>query len=206
MVEVNFSLEDVKFDENGLVPAIIQDVGTGEVLMLGYMNPEALKRTIETGKTWFWSRSRRTLWNKGESSKNYHNVISLSLDCDNDTILVKVHPSGPTCHTGNYTCFFKQSKTTPSPGIITEVFNIIMERKKTMPEGSYVAKKMKEGIDSILKKVSEEAGELIVASKNQNEKEIIHELADLLFHSLLILGYFDIPVEKLYEELSLRRK
>ncbi len=206
MLKLNFSLEDVKFDEQGLLPAIIQDITTGKVLMLGYMNQEALMKTIETGKTWFWSRSRKRLWNKGETSGNYHEVISLTLDCDNDTLLVKVKPHGPTCHTGNYTCFYKEKEIPPDPSIITEVYNVIIERKKTMPEGSYVAKKIKEGIDRILKKITEEAGEFIIASKNQNEKEIVYELADLVFHSLLVLGYFDIPIEKLYEELKSRRK
>lgn len=206
MVKVSFSVDEVNFDEKGLVPAIIQDITTNEVLMLGYMNEEALRKTIETGKTWFWSRSRQKLWNKGETSGNYHEVISIVLDCDNDTILVKVRPYGPTCHTGNYTCFYKEENKIPSSSVITEVYNVIMERKKTMPENSYVAKKMKEGIDRILKKVAEEAGEFIIASKNKDEKEIIYELGDLIFHSLLVLGYLDIPVEKLYEELKSRRK
>ncbi|MFN4246026.1 MAG: bifunctional phosphoribosyl-AMP cyclohydrolase/phosphoribosyl-ATP diphosphatase HisIE, partial [Brevinematia bacterium] len=153
----------------------------------------------------FWSRSREKLWNKGETSGNYHEVLSLTLDCDNDTLLVKVKPHGPTCHTGNYTCFYREEQLVDS-SIINEVYNVIIERKKTMPEGSYVAKKMSEGIDRILKKVTEEAGEFIIASKNQNEKEIIYELADLIFHSLLVLGYFEIPIEKLYEELRSRRK
>lgn len=207
MVKVSFSIEEVKFDDRGLVPAIIQDVSSGEVLMLGYMNRDAIEKTIETGRTWFWSRSRKKLWNKGETSGNYHEVESITLDCDNDTLLVKVHPKGPTCHTGNYSCFYKgDDHYVPSSSIIDEVYQVILERKKTMPEGSYVARKVKEGLDRILKKVSEEAGEFVIASKNGDEREIIHELADLVFHSLLVLGYLDIPVGKLYEELSSRRK
>lgn len=208
MVKVNFSLDEVKYDDSGLIPAIIQEEGTGTVLMLGYMNEEALKKTIETGTTWFWSRSRKKLWNKGETSGNFHKVISLTLDCDNDTLLVKVIPTGPTCHTGNYSCFYKGSisKEEANSSILNEVYNVIIERKKTLPQDSYVAKKMKEGIDRILKKVGEEAGEFIIAAKNQNEKEIIYELGDLVFHSLLVLGYFDIPIQKLYDELKSRRK
>lgn len=207
MVKVSFSIEDIRFDDKGLVPAIIQDVSSGEVLMLGYMNRDALEKTIETGKTWFWSRSRGKLWNKGETSGNYHEVESITIDCDNDTLLVRVHPKGPTCHTGNYSCFYRgDNNYTFSSSVIDEVYRVILERKKTMPEGSYVAKKMKEGLDRILKKVSEEAGEFVIASKNGDEKEIIHELADLVFHSLLVLGYLDIPVSKLYEELGSRRK
>lgn len=206
MVKVNFSIDDVKFDEKGLIPAIIQDITTNKVLMLGYMNKEALQRTIETERTWFWSRSKQRLWNKGETSGNYHQVISITLDCDNDTLLVKVIPNGPTCHTGNYTCFYKEENPPATPEILTEVYNVILERKRTMPENSYVARKMQEGLDRILKKISEESGEFIIASKNQNEREIIYELADLIFHSLLVLGYFEIPIQKLYEELKSRRK
>ncbi|MCS7299452.1 MAG: bifunctional phosphoribosyl-AMP cyclohydrolase/phosphoribosyl-ATP diphosphatase HisIE [Spirochaetia bacterium] len=207
MVKVSFSIEEIRFDDKGLVPAIIQDVSSGEVLMLGYMNRDALEKTIETGKTWFWSRSRGKLWNKGETSGNYHEVESITIDCDNDTLLVKVYPKGPTCHTGNYSCFYRgDDNSVFSSSVIDEVYQVILERKKTMPEGSYVAKKMKEGIDRILKKVSEEAGEFVIASKNGDEKEIIHELADLVFHSLLVLGYLDIPVVRLYEELGSRRK
>ncbi|MEN2998001.1 MAG: bifunctional phosphoribosyl-AMP cyclohydrolase/phosphoribosyl-ATP diphosphatase HisIE [Brevinematia bacterium] len=206
MVKVDFSIEDVKFDDRGLVPAIIQDVNTRIVLMLGYMNKEALAKTMETGRTWFWSRSRQRLWNKGETSGNYHDVVSISLDCDKDTLLVKVRPAGPTCHTGSYSCFDREEMSVSTSEIITEVYNVILERKAKMPEGSYVAKRMKEGLDKILKKVSEEAGEFIIASKNQSKKETVYELADLLFHSLLVLAYLDIPIEKLYEELRSRRK
>ncbi|MCX8029704.1 MAG: bifunctional phosphoribosyl-AMP cyclohydrolase/phosphoribosyl-ATP diphosphatase HisIE [Brevinematales bacterium] len=207
MVSINFLLEEVKFNEKGLIPAIIQDQTTGSVLMLGYMNKKALEKTIETGKTWFWSRSRNSLWNKGETSGNYHIVESITLDCDNDTLLVKVKPVGPTCHTGNYSCFYKNNEEVKaSPEIINEIYEVIINRKRTMPENSYVAKKMKEGIDRILKKVAEEAGEFIIASKNANEKEIIYEIADLIFHSLLVLGYYEIPIHKIYEELKSRRK
>jgi phosphoribosyl-ATP pyrophosphohydrolase/phosphoribosyl-AMP cyclohydrolase len=204
---VNFNIDEVNFNADGLIPAIVQDVTTGKVLMLGYMNRESLEKTIETGRTWFWSRSRQKLWNKGETSGNYHEVKAISLDCDNDTLLVEVIPHGPTCHTGNYSCFYrrKENEYTQS-SIITEVYNVIMDRKEKMPEGSYVAKKMKEGLDRILKKVAEEAGEFIIAAKNQNEKEIVYELGDLVFHSLLVLGYLDVPISKLYEELRARRK
>ncbi|MGB9620939.1 MAG: bifunctional phosphoribosyl-AMP cyclohydrolase/phosphoribosyl-ATP diphosphatase HisIE [Brevinematia bacterium] len=208
MVKINFSLKEVVYDDRGLIPAIVQEELTGIVLMLGYMNEEALKKTIETGTTWFWSRSRNKLWNKGETSGNFHKVISLTLDCDNDALLVKVIPTGPTCHTGNYSCFYKGgvSEVGADSNILNEIYNVIIERKVMLPDGSYVAKKMKEGIDRILKKVGEEAGEFIIAAKNQNEKEIIYELGDLIFHSLLVLGYFDIPIEKLYDELKSRRK
>jgi len=207
LVKVNFSLDEVKFNSDGLVPSIVQDVTTGKVLMLGYMNKDALEKTIETGRTWFWSRSRQKLWNKGETSGNYHEVRAMSLDCDNDTLLVEVVPHGPTCHTGNYSCFYRREDNEfTNSSIITEVYNVILDRKEKMPEGSYVAKKMKEGLDRILKKIGEEAGEFIIAVKNGDEKEIIYELGDLIFHSLLVLGYLDIPVSKLYEELRSRRK
>ncbi len=207
LVKVDFTVDEVKFSPEGLVPAIVQDITTGKVLMLGYMNREALERTIETGRTWFWSRSRQKLWNKGETSGNYHEVRAISLDCDGDTLLVEVIPHGPTCHTGNYSCFYRREENEfTDSSIITEVYNVILDRKEKMPEGSYVAKKMREGLDRILKKVGEEASEFIIAAKNGNESEIVYELGDLVFHSLLVLGYLGIPVSKLYDELKSRRK
>ncbi len=205
MVGIQFSVDDVKFDQNGLIPAIVQDVKTGKVLMLAYMNRESLEKTIETGTTWFWSRSRKELWNKGATSGNIQRVEEIVLDCDNDAILIKVNQEGVACHTGNYTCFYRQNHEV-TPYILSEVYKVILERKRTLPEGSYVAKKMKEGLDRILKKIGEEASELIIAAKNQNEKEIIYEMADLIFHSLMVLGYFEIDINKLYEEFESRRR
>ena len=204
-------IKNLKFDENGLIPAIVQDSVSGKVLMLGYMNREAVEKTIETRKTWFYSRSRKTLWNKGETSGNYHNVVDILYDCDNDALLIKVVPHGPTCHTNNYSCFYrniegKEGLEKNKSSILQELYEVIMERKRLNPENSYVAKKFKEGIDRILKKVGEEAGEVIIAAKNGNKEEISWEIADLIFHLLLILGFYDMSLDDIYDRLIERRK
>jgi len=204
-------IKNLKFDENGLIPAIVQDSVSGKVLMLGYMNREAVEKTIETRKTWFYSRSRKTLWNKGETSGNYHNVLDILYDCDNDALLIKVIPHGPTCHTNNYSCFYRniegrEGLEKNKSSILQELYEVIMERKRLNPENSYVAKKFKEGIDRILKKVGEEAGEVIIAAKNGNKEEISWEIADLIFHLLLILGFYDMSLDDIYDRLIERRK
>jgi phosphoribosyl-ATP pyrophosphohydrolase/phosphoribosyl-AMP cyclohydrolase len=204
-------IKNLKFDENGLIPAIVQDSVSGKVLMLGYMNREAVEKTIETRKTWFYSRSRKTLWNKGETSGNYHNVVDILYDCDNDALLIKVIPRGPTCHTNNYSCFYrniegKEDLEKNKSSILQELYEVIMERKRLNPENSYVAKKFKEGIDRILKKVGEEAGEVIIAAKNGNKEEISWEIADLIFHLLLVLGFYDMSLDDIYDRLIERRK
>lgn len=210
-MDIKNLLSELKFNEEGLIPAIIQDEISGRVLMLGYMNEEALKRTLETKTTWFYSRSRKTLWNKGETSGNYHSVVDILYDCDGDTLLVKVIPHGPTCHTGNYTCFFRnikgiELKEENKVSILQELYEVILERKRMNPENSYVAKKFREGIDRILKKIGEEAGEVIIASKNGDKEEISWEIADLIFHLLLVLGYYDMKLENVYDKLIERRK
>jgi phosphoribosyl-ATP pyrophosphohydrolase/phosphoribosyl-AMP cyclohydrolase len=204
-------IKNLKFDENGLIPAIVQDSVSGKVLMLGYMNREAVEKTIETRKTWFYSRSRKTLWNKGETSGNYHNVVDILYDCDNDALLIKVIPHGPTCHTNNYSCFYRniegrEGLEKNKSSILQELYEVIMERKRLNPENSYVAKKFKEGIDRILKKVGEEAGEVIIAAKNGNKEEISWEIADLIFHLLLLLGFYDMSLDDIYDRLIERRK
>lgn len=211
-IQVSFDIDKLKFDENGLIPAVVQDVITNKVLMVAYMNKEALQKTIETGTTWFFSRSRKTLWNKGETSGHYQIVHSIHVDCDEDALLVKVYQIGVACHTGNYSCFYRtlgMSETFQeeevSCEVLPELYEAIMERKRTLPEGSYVAKKIKEGIDRILKKVGEEATEYIIAVKNKNKEEIIYELADLWFHSLIALAYEEIPLAEIFKELKRRR-
>ncbi len=206
-----FDINSLKFDENGLIPAIIQDIISGKVLMLGYMNKEALTKTIETGRTWFYSRSRKKLWNKGETSGNFHSVEEIFYDCDEDALLVKVVPHGPTCHTNNYSCFYRKimgndSSQLNKASILSELYQIILERKKLNPENSYVAKKMREGIDRILKKIGEESGEVIIASKNGNKEEISWEVADLIFHLFLVLAYYDMSLDEVYDRLIERKK
>lgn len=207
-----FSLDIIRFNEQGLVPAVIQDVLSGQVLMLAWMNREALQKTLETGRTWFYSRSRAKLWNKGESSGHFQSVISASYDCDEDSLLFQVEQTGVACHTGSYSCFYR-SMLQDSPVIakdksviLQEVFEVIESRKRLQPEESYVAKKMAEGIDRILKKVGEEAGEVIIAAKNADTEEIGWEMADLIFHLWLVLGFYDLTPDVVYDKLIERRK
>lgn len=206
-------LDQIKFDEKGLIPAIIQDAVSGTVLMLGYMNRESLEKTIETGKTWFYSRSRQKLWNKGETSGHFQTVLEARYDCDEDTLLFKVKQEGVACHTGNFSCFYRnmtESELSNSQenkaAILQEVFEVIEQRKRMKPENSYVAKKMSEGIDRIIKKIGEEAGEVIIAAKNADMDELGWEMADLIFHLWLVLGFFDASPDIIYDKLIERRK
>lgn len=202
----------VQFDERGLVPAMVQDWRDGAILMLGYMNRESLDLTLETGYVHFWSRSRRKLWKKGETSGHYLLCKRVFLDCDGDTLLVKAEPTGPTCHTGARTCLFTEvtgATTTnvgeeANGGIFDRLYELILQRKAHPHEQSYVSSLMKDGPDRILKKVVEEAGEVVLAVKNEQREEIIHEVADLLFHSIVALGYCEIPMTAIQQELGKR--
>lgn len=204
--------EKLVFDSQGLIPAVIQDWRDGTVLMVGYMSREALEKTIHSHSVHFWSRSRQQLWEKGETSGNRLLVKDLFVDCDGDTLLVKAQPSGPICHTGQPACFFKrvegmtESETTHDAqgGMLEAVYHIIQSRKTSLEEKSYVASLFRGGQDRILKKIGEEAGEVLLASKNNEPQEIVHEATDLLFHLLVMLGYHDIPVQALYQELGVR--
>jgi phosphoribosyl-ATP pyrophosphohydrolase/phosphoribosyl-AMP cyclohydrolase len=202
----------LKLDEKGLVPAIAQNASTGKVLMLGYMNPGSLKRTLEGGDVWFYSRSRADLWHKGEVSGNYMHVKSASVDCDGDTIILQVDPDGPICHTGNPTCFFTPIEELPEfareekgPGILEELFAVIQERKREMPEGSYTAKLLREGADRISQKVIEEAGEVAIAGVKGDKDELVRESADLLYHALVLLSASGARPEDVWQELRRRR-
>ncbi|OGV99281.1 MAG: bifunctional phosphoribosyl-AMP cyclohydrolase/phosphoribosyl-ATP pyrophosphatase [Nitrospinae bacterium RIFCSPLOWO2_02_39_17] len=205
-------IKNLKYDSNGLIPAVIQDWKNGDVLMLAYMNEEALRKTIETGYTHFWSRSRGKLWKKGETSGNEQFVKEISYDCDNDTLLVKVEQKGVACHTGNRTCFYSKLSSfspsafslQPSAFIIDKIYEVIQDRKRNMREGSYVSSLFKNGRDKILKKISEEASEVVIGSKNEKKEEIVWEIADLWFHTLVLLGYHDITPEDIYRELQKR--
>lgn len=202
------------FDEQGLLPAIIQDWLDGTVLMLGYMNQEAIAKTLETKSVHFWSRSRKKLWEKGETSGHKLHVKELFIDCDRDTILVKAKPAGPTCHTGERACFFSklddqgrfgQNVTQEAAGGILEgVLRTIHNRRVNPQAGSYTTKLFEGGHDKILKKVAEEAGEVLLASKGGKKEEIVYEVADLLFHTLMVLGYHDVPLQDIYQELGKR--
>jgi phosphoribosyl-ATP pyrophosphohydrolase/phosphoribosyl-AMP cyclohydrolase len=203
----------VRLDEKGLVPAIAQHADTGEVLMLGYVSPGSLKRTLEGGDVWFYSRGRSDLWHKGEMSGNYMHVRSVTADCDGDTLLLKVDPDGPICHTGNETCFFTPVEEMPEfahadtgPGIVEELFAVIQERKRDMPEGSYTADLLRSGIDRVSQKVIEEAGETALAGARGDKENLVAEAADLLYHTLVLLAALGARPEDVWAELRERRR
>ncbi|MEZ0349063.1 MAG: bifunctional phosphoribosyl-AMP cyclohydrolase/phosphoribosyl-ATP diphosphatase HisIE [Thermus sp.] len=203
-------LAAVRFDERGLVPVVVQDARTGEVLTLAYANREALEETLRTRRSTFYSRSRQALWRKGETSGHYQEVVEVLLDCDGDAVVYKVLPHGPACHTGEKSCFHRPllpGAAAPGIGEVLErVYATIAERLRTLPEGSYVARLHREGLDRILKKVAEEAGEVILAAKNHDKGELRHEAADLLFHLLLTLAEEGVSLEELAETLWARRR
>ncbi len=204
------SFEQLKFDEYTLLPAIVQNYKTGKILMLGYMNKESFEKTLETNQVWFYSRSRQKLWLKGETSKNYLQVVEILSDCDDDTILVKAKPVGPTCHTGEESCFFNQIKTNESTNfdnaILFKLYDIIEDRKKNPVEGSYTNYLFDKGIDKILKKVGEESAETIIAAKNDSREEIIYETSDLIYHLLVMLSDKNVAPEEIFKTLENRHK
>lgn len=196
---------ELKFDERGLIPAIVQDASTREVLTLAYMSHESLARTIETRETWFWSRSRNELWHKGETSGNTQQVVDLVADCDGDAIVVLVNPAGPACHTGARSCFdLKQDKDLA--GVLTQLYKLIESRDSERPEGSYTTYLFDQGIDKILKKVGEESAETIIAAKNEETKPLVSEVSDLIYHLLVLLVARGVSLDQVREELVLRRK
>jgi phosphoribosyl-ATP pyrophosphohydrolase/phosphoribosyl-AMP cyclohydrolase len=196
-------LSRVQFNSDGLIPAVVQDVRTREVLTLAYMNEEALRLTLEKGETYFWSRSRKALWHKGETSGNYQKVRHVALDCDSDTVLVEVEPVGPACHTGSYSCFGVE------PGFgggLAQLYDLIETRKETRPEGSYTTRLFEEGLDKIVKKLGEEAVETVIAAKNDSTPRVVEETADLLYHLLVTLVAKGVSLEEVGEELRKRQK
>ena len=204
----------IKLNEKGLTPAIAQDINTGQVLMLGYMNPGSLKRTMEGGQVWFYSRSQEDLWHKGEISGNYLNLREAWVDCDADTILLKVQPDGPTCHTGETSCFFTPLESLPEdyevtesgPGILDELFAVIRDRQREQPEGSYTTKLLQEGVARVAQKVIEEAGESAIAAVQGDQDRLSQEVADLLYHTLVLLAAADVKPSAVWGELQKRRK
>jgi phosphoribosyl-ATP pyrophosphohydrolase/phosphoribosyl-AMP cyclohydrolase len=200
----------VQFDSQGLIPAIVQHARSGEVLMLGYMNEAALQLTIESGLVTFWSRSRQSLWRKGETSGNLLRLVELRQDCDGDTLLVLAEPAGPTCHTGAPSCFHTMLDGTPAiervppSSILTQVSDLIAQRAVDRTEGSYTVKLLDGGVDRIGKKIGEEAAEVIIAAKNAAPAELTWELADLLYHSLVLLAQQGVPLEAIWAELRRR--
>ena len=198
----------MQYDENGLIPAIVQDVTTGEVLMLAYMNEAAYQKTIETKETWFFSRSRQELWHKGATSGNRQLVQRITVDCDRDALLVEVKPVGPACHTGEHTCFFEQTygETASTRSIVYDIVSQIHERSKQPVEGSYTSYLLREGIDKVLKKVGEESSEVIIGAKNDDHEELTNELADLLYHTLVLMEITDVTIADVKAQLVRRKK
>ena len=204
-------MPEVKLDANGLVPAIAQNVNTGEVLMLGYMNPGSLKRTLDGGEVWFFSRSRSDLWHKGEVSGNYMRVKSAAVDCDGDALILQVEPDGPICHTGKPNCFFTPIDELPGfyreqkgPGVLEDLFAVIQDRKREMPQGSYTAQLLDGGSARIAQKVIEEAGEAAIAAVKGEGTQLVEETADLLYHALVLLAASGARPEDVWQTLRAR--
>ncbi|HLI26808.1 MAG TPA: bifunctional phosphoribosyl-AMP cyclohydrolase/phosphoribosyl-ATP diphosphatase HisIE [Chloroflexota bacterium] len=216
----------LKFDAQGLLPAVVQDAATRQVLMVGYMNREALRRTLATGRVWFWSRSRGRLWQKGETSGHSLHVRALHLDCDGDVLLVEAEPAGPTCHTGAVSCFFHAldaparaavlaaldadsalaEPAAPDGRVVEALFAVIQQRQRERPEGSYVVRLLDGGVDRIAKKIGEEATEVVIAAKNGAPAEITWEVADLWFHTLVLLAASGLSPADIWRELERRRR
>ena len=188
---------------DGLVPAIIQDAGTLKVLMLGYMNKEAYEKTVDTRLVTFWSRSRQCLWTKGETSGNMLHLVDIKLDCDNNTLLVKVHPDGPTCHTGTDTCWGETNEVNPLL-FLSELSNFIEHRHREMPEGSYTTSLFRDGLNRMAQKVGEEALELVIEATNGTNDRLIYEGSDMLYHLIVLLTSKGLRIEDMARELMVR--
>ena len=206
-------MNKIQLDERGLVPAIAQNATTGEVIMLGYMSPGSLKRTLEGGEIWFYSRSRADLWHKGEVSGNFMRVKSAAMDCDGDVLLLQVDPDGPICHTGNPTCFFTPVEEMPvfdrangGPRVLDELFSVIQDRKRERPEGSYTARLFDEGVDRISQKVIEEAGEAAIAGVKGDSEALVGEVADLMYHALVLLSASGATPDQVWQRLHERQR
>ena len=199
-------IEELKFDENGLIPAIVVDAVTKQVLTLAYMNKESLHISMEKGLTCFWSRSRQELWLKGETSGNYQHIVSIEADCDNDALVVKVEPDGPACHTGTKSCFTKPVWESEElhEFSLEGLMELLRGRKEEKKEGSYTTYLCEKGLDKILKKVGEECTEVIIAAKAEDKKETIYEIADLAYHVMVLMLQAGISLEDIHKELSSR--
>lgn len=201
----------LRFDAAGLIPAVVQHAGTGAVLMVGWMNDEALRRTRESGVIWFWSRSRGALWQKGETSGNVLRVVAIRRDCDDDALLILADPAGPTCHTNEPSCFYRalDDETTLPPAtpgtVLADLFAVIEARRRERPAGSYTTSLFERGIDTIAKKVGEEAAEVIIAAKNGDPAPLAGEVADLWYHTLVLLAACGLTPEDVLAVLRQRR-
>jgi len=220
-------IEELKFDANGLIPAVVQDAATREVLTVAYMNEESLGKSLETRETWFYSRSRQELWHKGATSGNTQKIVQIKYDCDGDSLVVLVEPAGPACHTGAVSCFsenlLERSDDGDSPestlersadqlaslsdfAVMLELEKTIRQREQDMPEGAYTTYLFEKGVDKILKKVGEEAAEVIIAAKNRDPEELKWEAADLLYHLMVLLQEQKLPLKEVLAVLNKRKK
>lgn len=220
-------MADLNWGETGLLPVVVQDAASGEVLMLAYADREALERTRRDGRAWFYSRSRRAYWLKGETSGNFLDVGEVRYDCDADALLYRVKPAGPACHTGERSCFYREIRdggagepgaagdpgtagdpgaAVTAPDILRELYALVLDRMRNRPEGSYVARLLAEGRDCILQKVGEEAVEVVLAGKNADDGRLVSELADLLFHLTVLLGERGVAWDGVWRELASRRR
>jgi len=220
--EMDELIKELKFDDKGLIPVVAQDFKSGEVLMVAYMNREAFEKSMETGMAHYWSRSRKKLWLKGETSGHYQYIKAVSVDCDEDALLLKVEQKEATCHTGHYSCFYRelgkegvkersdevfdvQKVYGGKAGILQEVYDVIVDRTIHPKEGSYTNYLFEKGLDKILKKVGEEASEVIIAAKNKSKDEIRYEIADLFYHLFVLMVERGLKLDDIYEELERRR-
>ena len=198
-----FDIEKLKFDYRGLIPAVVTDAETGKVLMVAYMNRESLEISLREGYTCFWSRSRQQLWRKGETSGNKQRIVSITADCDADTLLVSVVKSGPACHTGAESCFFNPVyESGEQPFSVDGLYQLLLGRKRERPEGSYTTYLFEKGRDKILKKVGEESTEVIIAGKADDRAETVYELADLAYHALVLMADMGITPDDVRRELA----
>ena len=198
------TIEELKYDEKGLIPAVIQDIDSGRVLMMAYMNRESLKISLERHLTCFWSRSRQELWLKGETSGNYQHICSVAADCDRDTLLVQVRKDGHACHLGTDSCFEYPLLIEETPFSFDTLYALLQSRKEELPEGSYTSYLFQKGIDKILKKVGEESTEVIIAGKGGDRAEAVYEIADLAYHVLVMMVELGIQPEEIRRELASR--
>ena len=199
-------IEELKFDEKGLIPAIVTDADSGAVLTLAYMNRESLEISMKEGRTCFWSRSRQELWRKGETSGNVQRIVSITADCDGDALQVVVRKTGPACHTGADSCFHREffRGEEPEGFRMDGLYDLLLDRKAQLPEGSYTTYLFQKGMDKILKKVGEECTEVIIGAKNNDKAETVYELADLAYHAMVLMVEMGITPEDVRQELASR--
>jgi phosphoribosyl-ATP pyrophosphohydrolase/phosphoribosyl-AMP cyclohydrolase len=202
---------DIHWDERGLVPAVVQDAHTGQVLMLAYMNEESLARTLESGETWFWSRSREVLWHKGATSGNTQRLVEARYDCDADSLLLRVEPAGPACHTGHQSCFYRRlpdgaegDLAAPSGGVLAHLAAVIQDRKANPRPDSYTCRLFEAGLPQMARKVGEEAVEVVVAAQGEADERLVSEMADLAYHALVLLAARGLSWEDVEAELARR--